>query len=146
MRKKVLPCALLTAFLITAVAGVSAGFAQGAEKQPADSVVVYYFHGNFRCENCHNMERWTKELVDTAFKDQAAAGKLIFRMLNTDEKENRHYLDDYKLYTKSVVLSLVRGGKEARYDNLAKVWDYLRSKRKFQEYVGREIEKYLKEL
>ena len=143
MRKKILLCALAMVMCLTAA--VSAGLAQSAEK-PANSVVAYYFHGNFRCQNCHNMEQWTKELMETCFKPQIDSGKLAFKIINTDEKENQHFMNDYQLYTKSVVLSLVRDGKEVRYDNLAKVWDCLRSKDRFQEYVRTEIEKYLKEV
>lgn len=145
MRTKVLFCLILTATMLAAVFACNVS-AQGAGKEPADAVVVYYFHGNFRCQNCHNMEQWTKELMETSFKDQVAAGTIVFKMYNTDEKENQHFLNDYKLYTKSVVLSLVKGGKEVRYENLAKIWDHLRSKQKFQEYERTEIEKYLKEL
>lgn len=138
---KTLLCAIV---ILIFVAG--SVYAQNAEKPPADSVAVYYFHNNSRCVNCYNMEKWTKELMETCFKPQVDSGKLVFRIINTDEKENAHYLGDYKLYTKSVVLSLVKGGKEVRYDNLAKIWDFLKSKQKFQEYVQGEIEKYLKEL
>jgi hypothetical protein len=92
------------------------------------------------------MEQWTKELMDTCFKGQVGSGKIVFKMFNTDEKANEHFLNDYKLYTKSIVLSLVKGGKEVKYENLAKIWDCLRSKQKFQDYVMTEIEKYLKEI
>lgn len=146
MRIKILLSALAAAFLLTVCIGVSSEFAQAAEAQQANSVVVYYFHGNFRCTNCYNMEQWTKELMETCFKDQIDSGKLAFKIFNTDEKANEHFLNDYKLYTKSVVLSLVKDGNEVRYDNLAKVWDCLRSKQRFQDYVRTEIEKYLKEL
>jgi len=92
------------------------------------------------------MEQWTKELMETRFKGQIDSGRLSFKIINTDEKKNQRFLNDYRLYTKSVVLALIKGGKEVRYDNLVKVWDCLRSKQKFQEYVEGEIEKYLKEL
>lgn len=136
--------AFIVAASVLATPAICAGQTQA--QQPADSVVVYYFHTNFRCANCHNMENWTKELMETRFKSEVDSGKLAFRMLNTDETENRHFMDDYKLYTKSIVLSLVKNGKEAKYESLPKIWDYLRSKEKFQEYVGAEIEKCLKEL
>lgn len=145
MRIKVILCSIVIA-AIFAAGFVCIGYSQAAENQPANAVMVYYFHGNFRCQNCYNMEQWTKELMDTCFKEQVGAGRLVFKMFNTDEKENQHFLNDYKLYTKSVVLSLVKDGKEVRYDNLAKIWDCLRSKEKFQEYVKTEIEKYLKEI
>jgi len=55
-------------------------------------------------------------------------------------------MNDYKLFTKSVVLGLVRDGKEVKFTNLAKVWDFLRNGDKFKAYVKDEISKYLKEL
>lgn len=146
MRSRILLCAVIIGVVFMAGFAMSHASAEATEKQPTNSVVVYYFHGNFRCQNCYNMEQWTKELMETCFKDQIDSGKLAFKIYNTDEKENAHFLNDYKLYTKSVVLALIKDGKEVRYDNLAKVWDCLRSKEKFQEYVRTEIEKYLKEL
>lgn len=121
----------------------NAGFA--AEALP-NRVEVYYFHGNFRCVNCHNMEKWTRQTVESDFKKEIDSGKLTFKMINTDIKGSEHYMADYQLYTKSVVLALVKDGKEVRYENLTKVWDYLRSEEGFRRYVKGEIEKYLKEI
>lgn len=112
----------------------------------ADHVVVYYFHTNFRCVNCHNMEMWTKEVVEADFKPQLENGSLVLKIINTETKGNEHYMGDYKLFTKSVVLSLVKSGKEVKWVNLAKVWDFLRSGDRFKAYVKDEISKYLKEL
>lgn len=146
MRIRSLLCAIGFAVLFTGCINPGALFAEDGAGASPNSVVVYYFHTNYRCTNCYNMEQWTKELMETRFKDQVAAGKLSLKIFNTDEKASAHFLNDYKLYTKSVVLSLVKGGKEIRYENLAKVWDCLRSKEKFQKYVGDEIDKYIKEL
>jgi hypothetical protein len=146
MNIRALACMAVAALIIAAGFCASDLAAQNAGIKQANSVVVYYFHGNFRCKNCYNMEQWTKELMETTFKGQVDSGKLVFKIINTDDAQNQHYLNDYKLYTKSVVLSLVKDAKEVRYDNLAKVWDCLKSKDKFQNYVKGEIEKYLKEL
>jgi len=136
------------ALAVLIIIGLTMGdaYAQSADVPTANSVIVYYFHTNYRCTNCYNMEKWTKELMETRFKDQVVGGKVALKIFNTDEKANQHFLNDYKLYTKSVVVTLVKGGKEIRYDNLAKIWDYLRSKEKFQKYIGDEIERYVKEL
>lgn len=117
-----------------------------AETSSADSVIVYYFHSNFRCVNCYNIEEYTKEAIEKYFQKELVSGKISFKAINVDTTGNEHFTDDYKLYTKSVVLSLVRNGKEVKFDNLAKVWEYLRNKDAFQQYVKNEIEKYLKEL
>lgn len=143
---------IFLAFVVAALALFLAGTfslasaEDSAESAPKDSVVVYYIHGGPRCPNCFNMENWTKELVEKDFKPQVDSGKLVFKAIDTDIRENEHYLKDYKLYTKAVVLSLVKGGVEVSYLNLTKVWDHLRSKEKFQQYEKREIEKLLKEI
>ena len=124
----------------------SAAYAQDTATPAKNFVAVYYFHTNFRCVNCYNMEKWTKEVVDTSFKDDKASGKLVMKIINTETKGNEHFMTDYQLYTKSVVLALVKDGKEVKFTNLAKVWDYLRSCEKFESYVRDEISKYLKEL
>lgn len=146
MRAAFFSCVIALAIMITAVVPAGVAYSQSAGTQAANSVVVYYLHTNFRCTNCYNMEKWLKELMDTRFKDQVAAGKVVLRIFNTDEKANQHYLTDYKLYTKSVVVTLVKDGKEVRYENLAKIWDCLKSKDRFQKYVGNEIERFVKEL
>ena len=133
-------------FVLAVLLYSSSAFAQDSGNKPASRVVAYYLHGNFRCVNCYNMEKWTKEVVETEFKDDIASGKLAFHVINTDTKGNEHFMADYKLYTKSVVLALVKAGKEMRYDNLTKIWDYLRDEKAFKKYIKSEIEKYLKEL
>ena len=149
MKKSVL--ALLAMFVVLSCgAGCSSG-ASGAGTKDAfagnpNHVGVYYFHTSFRCPNCYNMEKWTQELVESDFKDEQASGKLALKIINTETKGNEHFMNDYKLFTKSVVLGLVKDGKEVKFTNLAKVWDFLRSSDKFKAYVKDEISKYLKEL
>jgi len=109
-------------------------------------VVVYYFHGNFRCVNCHNIEQYTKEAVEQYFQKELKSGAVVFKVINVETKGNEHFTNEYQLYTKSVVLSLVKNGKEIKFGNLAKVWDYLRNRDAFHQYIKAEVEKYLKEL
>ena len=139
---------ILAALLAAVVLWCGAGFAFAEEPvvlQP-NHVIVYYFHTNFRCQNCHNMEMWTKEVVENDFKPQVENGTVVLKIINTETKGNEHYMADYKLFTKSVVLALVKDGKEVKFTNLAKVWDFLRSADKFKAYEKDEISKYLKEL
>jgi len=52
-------------------------------------------------------------------------------------------VQDYQLYTKSVVLSLVKDGKEVKFKNLDKVWQLLRNKDKFYKYIKEETTNFL---
>ena len=109
-------------------------------------VTVYYFHGNFRCSTCYTMEQYSKEAIEANFKNELASGKLVFRAVNTDEKVNKHFVNDYQLYTKSLVISLMKDGKEAKSENLTKIWSYVGDKQRFFNYVSEEVNNFLKEV
>ena len=143
MKKNVFTISIM---LIVVWYGAGFAFAEEPAASRPNHVVVYYFHTNFRCANCYNMEKWTKEVIDDDFKNEKAGGKIVMKIINTETKGNEHFMGDYKLFTKSVVLALVKDGKEVKFLNLAKVWDFLRSGDKFKAYVKDEISKYLKEL
>ena len=108
-------------------------------------IIAYYFHGSFRCPTCRKLERYSKEAIEGNFKDEIAKGILEFKAVNVEEKGNKHFVDDYRLYTKQLVISEVEDGKETRYKNLEKIWEYVRNKEKFFDYVINEIQAYLKE-
>ncbi len=106
-------------------------------------LIVYYFHTNFRCVSCRNIEKYTKEALEKFFFDDIASGKIDFRVVNIEESLNKHFLQDYQLYTKSVVLSKVSDGKEVKFKNLDKVWNLLRNKNKFYEYIKEETNNFI---
>ena len=117
-----------------------------SQETPENKVVAYYFHGNFRCYTCHTMEQYSKEAIQANFKDALTSGKLEFKVVNVEEQGNEHFMQDYQLYTKSLVLSLVKDGKEIKSKNLTKIWEYVRNKQKFFDYVSEEVNSFLKEV
>ena len=108
-------------------------------------VIVYYFLTNFRCASCHKIEKYTKEALEQHFKDELASGRLVFQPINIDEKENQHFIKDYRLYSKAVVLSMLTAGKEVKHKNLTKIWEYLGDKDKFYDYITSETSQFLEE-
>lgn len=117
------------------------------DEHPATGqVIVYYFYGQARCASCLKIEKFTKNTLGSQFERELDSGRVVFAPMNVDEPQNRHFVEDYQLYTKSVVLSLVKGGEEVRYANLEKVWQLLRSEERFGAYVAEELNKMLKEL
>lgn len=124
---------------------VNAAIAAEPDLAPDSTAVIiaYYFHTTQRCANCYKIETYTGEAIETEFAAELQSGRLIWRMVNTDETANEHFLTDYKLYTKSVVLVDMRDGKQVRWKNLEKVWTHLRDKEKFQKYVRDEVRAWL---
>ena len=109
-------------------------------------VIAYYFHTTKRCPTCRKIEEYTTESIETGFAAQLKSGKLEFHVVNVDEPENRHYIDDYQLTTKSVVLADYRDGRQTRWKNLDRVWQYVRERQVFINYIEDETKDYLGEL
>jgi hypothetical protein len=109
-------------------------------------VIAYYFYTNYRCQSCYTIEKYTKESIEGNFEDELTSGELVFKPVNIEEKENEHFLGDYQLYTKSVVLSLVKDGEEIKFKNLKKVWELLRNKDEFYKYIKEETKGFLDEI
>jgi hypothetical protein len=112
---------------------------EGPERQ----VTVYYFCNTVRCPSCHKIENWSHEAVTTSFEDELDEGLLRWSMVNTDQKEYAHYIDDYELFTKQVVLVERVKGEQTRWRNLDQVWDLLGSQEKFAAYIVDETEQFL---
>ncbi len=116
-----------------------------AEKpaEVTDKVIAYYFHGTRRCASCRKIEAYSTEAIETGFVDDLKGGSLEWQVINIDEDANKHYIKDYQLYTKSVVLSHVKDGKEVAWKNLDKVWTLLNSKEGFVDYVQTETRTFM---
>ena len=130
----------------------SAKIVKGSEEDVTDSnadegknhkVMVYYFHGNRRCMTCILIETLTMEAVNGAFENELRKGTVQSKIVNVDEEENKHFIKDYNLFTKSVIVSDIAGTQEKRWKNLEKVWEYVLDEEKFKEYIINEIKEYL---
>jgi hypothetical protein len=108
-------------------------------------VIAYYFHGTMRCPTCRKLESYSQEALENNFKPELASGKLEFKVINVEHKGNEHFVNDYRLYTKSLVLSLVKAGKEVKSKNLEAIWELVGNKDKFKGYVKEEVAGFLKE-
>jgi len=113
--------------------------------QPDDRITVYYFHGDVRCETCYKLEAYAKETLDTYFANELAAGKIVWQVVNVERPQNEHFIKDYELVTKSVVLSKVRQGKELAWENLERIWQEVGDKQGYIEYVRDSISKFMED-
>ena len=114
-------------------------------KSQNSKVIAYYFHGTFRCSTCQTIEKYSKEAIECYFANELKNGTLEFKSLNVEEAENRHYIQDYQLFSRALVISLVKQDKEITWKNLKDVWTLVKDKDKFFQYVKNEVEGLLKE-
>ncbi len=109
-------------------------------------VVAYYFHGTYRCVTCRTIERYAKETVEAHFADSLQGRKLEFRAVNVDEAQNRHFVRDYKLETRSLVIALFKDGQQQKWKTLGEVWLLVQDRGRFDDYVAKEVGGFLQEL
>jgi hypothetical protein len=117
-----------------------------APKVSSDYVQAYYFHATRRCATCMKLEQYSRAAIEANFKEQLNNKTLRFAEVNFDEPENRHFLQDYNLIYRSVVLVRFKDGKQVTYKNLERIWELVGSEKDFSEYVKTEVEAMLKEL
>ncbi len=153
-------------YFLLAFVGISVVFAILQERRPAPQaqapalvsapapapakagkpvVIARYCHGSARCSNCVKIERYSREAIETGLRKALDSGRLRFEIVNVEEPANRHYVQDYGLYTKSLVLIAEAGGKEVRHKVLNDVWNHLSDKTAFMAYVRSETEGFLKQ-
>jgi hypothetical protein len=152
------PKKLITAVLLIFVAG-SLGYMVIRENKPGaattqeaaqqakqdNQIVVYYFHGDVRCPTCHKLEQYARESLETNFADWLASGKIKWQPTNIDTAGNEHFVKDYELVTKSVVLSKVVDGQQVAWKNLDRIWDLVSEKEKYLAYIRDNVRVFASE-
>ncbi len=104
--------------------------AQVAIAQKSDPLTVYYFHGTKRCMTCNKIEELTKQAISGKFAKELADGAVIFTSVNVEAPDNEHFIRDFDLTVRSVVMS--KNGKFEKFDD---VWTLVGDPAKFTAYV-----------
>lgn len=105
-------------------------------------IAVYYFHPTARCETCINIEAYSKEAVNSWKMNYA--GKVEWKALNIDEKENEQYMNKYSLQFSSLIISEQEEGKELKWKNLEDIWKLAGNKFEFISYLHNELNLFIK--
>jgi hypothetical protein len=115
-----------------------------AERKPqADRIIAYYFHTTYRCATCRRIEAYSREAIDTGFARELKDGSLEFQLVNIQLPENQHFIQDYQLYTKSLVLVRMKAGRQVEWANLDRVWQLTGNRDAFVGYVQQGVRGYL---
>lgn len=117
--------------------------ADSAQATADHRVIVYYFHGDKRCNTCRTIEEYTEAAINMGFADQVRSGKLEYMAVNVDEPGNEHFVTDYQLSTRTVVLVDIEEGREQEWTKLERVWQLVRDREAFESYITENTETFL---
>ena len=99
-----------------------------------NATVVYYFHGAQRCMTCNKIEELARSAVEEGFAEELDAGRLRFESVNVDDAANEHFIRDFQLTARTVV---VARGKD--YKRLDKTWQLVHDEDAFRKYAQENI-------
>ena len=128
---------------VAAKAQPAASIAVVAPHAKSHKVVATYFHGNVRCTTCRKVETYAREAVEEGFRSEIDAGVVEFRTINVEEPANRHYIQDYQLMTRSVVVTDEVEGAVAQWTRLDQVWAFVGNRPAYLNYVQDAVRGYL---
>ena len=134
---------VLAGFTVLLASGVLAAPQGAASVSGQHKVIAYYFHTNTRCSTCIKIEQYSHEAIEHGFANELKNGTLEMRVVNYEQPENRHFIQDYKLVSKSLILVNMVDGKQTKWTNLKLVWQLTGHKDAFLNYVRKEVRGYL---
>jgi len=102
-------------------------------------VIAYYFRGEKRCATCLKLEAYAKDALDRHFDDAMKSGRIAWRVVNVERPGNSHFVNDFQLVTKSVVLVSMKDGRQAEWRNLERIWELVGDKSAYIEYVRQNV-------
>ncbi len=131
------------ATIVLLASGLFAEARQPETNTGQHKVIAYYFHTNTRCSTCVKIEQFSHEAIEQGFPNELKNGTLEMRVVNYEDPMNRHFIQDYKLVSKSLVLVSMVNGKQTKWTNLKMVWQLTGHKEAFLNYVRKEVRGYL---
>jgi hypothetical protein len=89
----------------------------------ANRVDVIYFHMNQRCVTCLCFEEHVNQVVQNNFADAISTGKLTYRVLNAQDKQNADIARKYQVVGSQLFINSVINGDDHIKD-LQEIWDW----------------------
>lgn len=123
--------------------GRPAAGAGSTRPRPFERLIVYCFHRSVRCNTCIKMEQYTKEALVSDFADQLEDGSIQCQVVDVEQPENDHFLDDYQFVGPAVVLVWIHGEATTHWENLPDIVPLLDQKPLFMEYLRKRVQAVL---
>lgn len=111
---------------------------QGSDESNA-RLTVYYFHGNKRCTTCRTIEAYGKEAIESGYAEALVSGLVEWKVVNVDEPQHEHFIEDFELANKSIVVAENLPDATGRWKRLDRVWDLVGDRPGFIAYVQGEV-------
>jgi hypothetical protein len=105
MKSSVILSIIILATFITNVTGNASSWSEtDSPGVMANKVEVYYFHFTRRCMTCNNVEKVSREAVESLYPNQVKTGEVSFKSINLEEKEGEAIGAKYKIEGQTLIV------------------------------------------
>ena len=111
----------------------------------APDYAVYFFYNDIYCTTCEKLENYALQAIQVHYADELKLGLLQWRTLDMTAPENKHYVVDFGLYSKSIVLLAFNDGELTRFKNLEDIWDRIDNQEDYAQYIRTSLETFMHE-
>ncbi len=108
-----------------------------------NGIAVIFFHGYMRCDPCNSIESLTRETLQTQFRDELNSNTIRFFKINLDISANEHYVTDFNLSTRPVVLAKYSDGNLVTWQVLDDVWYLYKDPQAFKTFMIEQIRQFM---
>lgn len=81
--------------------------------------------------------------VRAHFQEDLDSGTLQWRSIDMTTPENEHYAEEFKLFSKSIVLVELDQSDEIRWENLKDIWDLVYDQPEYMEYIRKSLSEFM---
>ena len=111
-----------------------------------NKIEIIDFYTTHRCKTCLKIESNTKNLLQTAYKKEMKAGKITFRTINIDKKENYAIAERFEAAGTALFINVIKNGKETHIDLTDFAFMKAFNDKEFATELKAKIDKQLKTL
>jgi len=113
-----------------------------AEIIPADKIEVVHFHATQQCWSCLTVGEYALKTIKEKFPEEYTSGKIIFKDINGELKENQEIVVKYQARGSSLFVNVIRGDKDDIAEDTT-VWRLVNSESQFVNYFERKLSSLL---
>ena len=109
---------------------------------PADKIEVVHFHATRQCWSCLTVGEYALKTIKEKFPEEYTSGKIIFKDINGELKENQEIVTKYQARGSSLFINAIRG----KEDNIAEdttVWRLVTNETQFTKYFEDKLKALL---
>lgn len=111
---------------------------------PADKIEVVHFHGTHQCWSCITVGEYALRTIKDKFSEEYQSGKVVFRDINGELKENQEIVVKYQARGSSLFVNAIRDEKDDIAEDVT-VWRLVNNEVQFVHYFEDKLKSLLGE-